>query len=629
MAERSAKVQERSRISNGRLNKHITDYSRKLEQLASFDEECQKILQNETVDESGRNNLIAEDRYFQERKHKQITNKLTEPDNSEPVDNLVKTRKIARKKSQKAYDPCFCCLNSAGIASTSAEISLNKLLQNHREELIRLSKQGISSDSKPFSDALQVLSINKEGLSNNQKIVILQPVPQNGKHNENLGSFCFREIQRKLKHTFGGTRKEPNSYNSLDFGDGCVCHGVDIVNPSNSSTIVKSKENLGNKQDNLKSRTCKKIDFLSGKLYKKQEVDVVLEANRDLSERALKNQDASGKSRTSKQLPTFLQRIISSLEDDFWPLSPRRDNITKFSPSKGQQNTCLSTLRTNTEVTSCNDYEEYNNTIESFSTETISSQIQSSYEEARDAIISGTDKMKSNGETNIENEAFARMYHLDMPENIKYHETHRSPVSVLEQIFTDDANSPSSIMLQTAKQRLKPRRLHFEESPFESPINEPDHISNYIHLVLKASRLSWDKLSKISSQSQELLNSSLFDGLKFLPCDSRFDPKLIFDHINEVLVKIHRTHLWLPSIISRICFSPLEELVVDEMMREAADFYLLHRTGETTLEQLVEKDFADSRLWFDVRVETEHIISDISEEILEESVLDVILGFGD
>lgn len=148
-----------------------------------------------------------------------------------------------------------------------------------------------------------------------------------------------------------------------------------------------------------------------------------------------------------------------------------------------------------------------------------------------------------------------------------------------------------------------------------------------MHLVFQASSLDWDQLSKIRPLSEELLHSSLFDEVEFQLSDSDFDTRLLFDHMNEVLLEIQRSHFFSPAPVKpRICSVTLEELVLDEIMREA-EFYLLPQTQTRTLDQVVAKDVADPRLWLDVHPETEHIMIHISEDILEESILDVIFEF--
>ncbi|KAI3468725.1 hypothetical protein Pfo_025388 [Paulownia fortunei] len=910
----------RKLICNGRpANKHIIDYPREIDQLASFDEECRRIrneadLASVAVDASVRNvgNFIREDMPFEKHKTKQniVKGQQHAKMDSELVDCLVKTHKRARKNSQKAYQSSSCHLNNAAglihqLPSTSAEISLNKLTlaailgavcaQNQQEESMLsesfkrsihlgkydqvdeinmqqvqmsakafvdqmfidrkfICKDGTNSESKSFSDALEVLNSNKdlfmellpdpncllarriknllhsqteketfksvldaefsecEGLDAtsseipgstlatqkgkmnknlwqkincqyqyspktsfiaqpSDKIVILKPAPPNAKHSENVTchcsslqshkklsrrvsdtkptSFSFREMKKKLKHTFGVTRKEPSQFSmvgtsdklshnrsTLKVGDDCICRGVGIRNSFNSSPIAETKGNLCKKQDLNSSRGsdiarvtdtgCKKVDFSSVRICDKQEFDVLLEAKRHLSTR-WKNLNAA-ETVASKKSPKTLGRILSSPEHDFWPLSPRRDSQhfsgsaqMRFSPyntsprvtessshiPNGRERACLSPLRPNTQVTSCDDYDKYDSTLQIMDTKT-SSLIPSTDEEVHDTDISVTDDMKSNGESKFvemnsilrpqlhisevpskinstdvtrtmqindtielqkddetvmhsildslsENEAFTStadyfpstplsIHQLDTADSIKYQE-HQSPVSVLEPFFIEDANSPPSSTLQTgpfaAGKQLQPLRLDFEECSSESfpqdlPISanscikEQDHLSQYVHLVLQASCLNWDQLSEIRSLPEELLHASLFDEVEFLPTDCYFDPKLLFDHINEVLLEIYQCHFcsppWLAFRKPKIRPAPLAELVLDEIMTEA-DFYLLPWTEKRTLDQLVSKDVADCRSWLDVRLDTEQIVNEISEDVLEESILDILLEF--
>lgn len=227
-------------------------------------------------------------------------------------------------------------------------------------------------------------------------------------------------------------------------------------------------------------------------------------------------------------------------------------------------------------------------------------------------------------------------YHLKMSDSIEYQE-HQSPTSVLEPFFTDDSISPQSILLQTAeKEPVPPIRLHFEEDPSESIpqnlqtnassiMNENNYISRYVHLVLQASCLNWEDLS-MKPPHQELLDPSLFDNVEFLPVDSTTDPKLLFDHINEVLLQMYPCHFYFPPsptfIKPKMAHVPLVEAVLYEIMREA-DFYLLPQTEKRTLNQVISKDVA----WLDIRLDTEQIVDDVSEQVMEDSVLDTILEF--
>lgn len=197
----------------------------------------------------------------------------------------------------------------------------------------------------------------------------------------------------------------------------------------------------------------------------------------------------------------------------------------------------------------------------------------------------------------------------------------------------------------SARKQLKPLRLDFEECSFESlPQDRPnsedsyvedqDHIAQYVHLVLQASCLNWDQLSEIRSlpeeEEEELIHPSLFDE-EFMPSDCYFDPKLVFDHMNEVLLHMHKRHFssppWLVAFQKpKIGDESLAEALLDEIMREA-EFYLLPSTKKRTLDQIVSKDVADCRLWLDVRFDTEEIVVQVSDDVLEESLLDILIDF--
>ncbi|KAK6137478.1 hypothetical protein DH2020_028783 [Rehmannia glutinosa] len=597
----------RKLISNGRpLNKHIIDYPRKLDQLASFDEECRRIqneadLASATIDASAKSvgTFIREEMPFEKHKTKQNTVEGQQHGkiDSEIVDLLVKTHKRAKENSQNAYQSSSSrrFKNAANLIhqlpSTSAEISLNELTlaailgavyaQNHQEESIQMDKGEMHGNTfatqkgKTNKNLLQKSPKTSFVARPSDRIVILKPAPQNVKHSENV-----------------------------------TCHCSYLQSHQNSS-----KEAPFCKIQ--KSKWC-----------------------RDSDER--------------KTLKT-LGRILSSPEHDFWPVSPRRDSQhssdsaqMRFSPyntlhrvtessskiSNGRERACRSPLRPNTEVTSSCD----------------------------DADISATHDMKSNGEPKIvemdrilrpqihtsevpseinsignsfsENEALSSTVdefpstplsidQLDAADSIKNQEEHRSPVSVLEPFYTEDANSPPSVTCQTDGQQLKPLRLVFEEC-----IQEQDHLSQYVHSVLQASCLNWDQLSRIKFPPEELLDASLYDEVEFLLTDCYFDPKLLFDRINEVLLELYQSHFcsppWPAYVKPKIRSSPLGELVLDEIMT-GADFYLLPRTEKRTLDQLVSKDVADCRSWLDVRFDTERIVTEISEDFMEESILDILV----
>lgn len=182
---------------------------------------------------------------------------------------------------------------------------------------------------------------------------------------------------------------------------------------------------------------------------------------------------------------------------------------------------------------------------------------------------------------------------------------------------------------------MQPRQLDFEECLFESfPVTShssmEEEMCQYVQLVMEASSLNWNQLLEMRYLPEELLHESLFDEVELPPLDCYYDPKLLFDHINEVLLEIYNCHFFSPLSLAspapKIRSTPLAEVVLDEILEEA-DFFLLPTTEKRTLDQLVSKDVVRSRSWLDVRTDTEHLVNEVSEAVMEESVLDILLEF--
>ncbi|KAH6769036.1 hypothetical protein C2S51_014372 [Perilla frutescens var. frutescens] len=715
-----------ARAAEHRTSSDFNCYSRNFDpHRTSFDEECRKIQQYEVdlasvkVNSSERSLsevLIQEDMHILKQKNKETVVKRTQKGTetvTELIDQVMETGKEARRKSLKAYQSCLCQSNDSsamGLShehpSTSAEVmSLNrpaafagiqrnrdevKLSQGFRRSIVLekyecvdtkmqqgqmssgkdrklTSSGGARIESKPFTDALEVLNLDKDLFisekciknfqisqvekesQQSNKTVTLKSLLQNRISSET--SFSVSEIKRKLRHTFGSRSKESKpSHNRPIFGHDCIYRGVETRNPSSSTANAKAKENLGKKQGLKVERVPhvaawetdsvrRKIDVSSDRLSEKHGVDAALEATRDLAARLI---DLS----SIEDLKN--ERFISSHEIEPC-FSPRRDS--QYCSGSAQVSLSFSPMRTNKEIT------PYDGTTEALSMDTSSSLVPSSDEETQDAMTSPTPNMKFNDMPNVvetNNILHSEARHGSLMHSImdsitenetfsntaddfasKYQEEHQSPVSVLDQFFTEDLSSPSNTSFQSAQDSLKPRRLHFEEHTLASPsqvsptrgdqcMHEQDYsISNYVRWIFQASSLNWDQLLSL-----HLVHPSLFDQAQFLLSEPHFDTRLLFDHVNEVLLETQRSHFispyWPALVKPRICSLPLEEAVVDEIMREA-EFYLLPRTQKRTLDQLVARDFSGSRLQLDFQPETEEIIIHISEDILEESVLDVIL----
>lgn len=257
------------------------------------------------------------------------------------------------------------------------------------------------------------------------KIVILKPAPRNRKHSGNVSchctsmhsrpytrvseakttSFSFREIKKRLKHTFRVTKRE------ADVRSECNCHGV---NSFDSSTNAKKKGKLWKKQELKSNRgsdiACvadtarRKLNLTAARSSNKEECDVILEAKRQLSMR-LNNQSPID-DLTSKKSPRTLERILSSPENDLWPFSPRRDSLylsssaeMRFSPYNTSPRVVESSsrvrneLRSGTEVAACDDQSRLLQTVDA-KAHSVSLGTEA---EARDTNISTTDDLSIDG----------------------------------------------------------------------------------------------------------------------------------------------------------------------------------------------------------------------------------------
>ncbi|KAL2544131.1 uncharacterized protein Fot_13364 [Forsythia ovata] len=148
-----------------------------------------------------------------------------------------------------------------------------------------IGKEWERSESRPFSDALEILKSNEDlwekikyqhGHSSkgsltsrpSENVVVLKPKSKNTKYSENVSCHCsmlqshhrsskvpnvkstpfsFSEMKRKFKYSFGRTKKEPYptlvdvtmlelSRSKLTSGDESTCRGMDTGNSVNLST---------------------------------------------------------------------------------------------------------------------------------------------------------------------------------------------------------------------------------------------------------------------------------------------------------------------------------------------------------------------------------------------------------
>ncbi|KAM0981601.1 hypothetical protein ACFX2A_014917 [Malus domestica] len=212
-------------------------------------------------------------------------------------------------------------------------------------------------------------------------------------------------------------------------------------------------------------------------------------------------------------------------------------------------------------------------------------------------------------------------------DNIEDKREQPSPVSVLEHYYFD-ATSPASTISEPAEEHqshpLTRSPLYIETSS----LSEHHVIWEYVRAVLQASSLNWDELSLMRHSSDQLLDPFLFDAVKLQANQFSDDCMLLFDCINEVLVEVYHTQLPyspLVSFIKPIASRQLsiEKTVINEVMK-SVDWYLLPHSSPRKLQKIVEKDITSSGTWLDLRNDSEEVVFEMVEDVLEELIMETI-----
>ncbi|KAL8106934.1 hypothetical protein AgCh_023653 [Apium graveolens] len=211
-------------------------------------------------------------------------------------------------------------------------------------------------------------------------------------------------------------------------------------------------------------------------------------------------------------------------------------------------------------------------------------------------------------------------YKVELQERFDDTEEHISPVSVLDSLFSEDVTSPSSKINNLAKPQVEPFHANFEEKSVE--VDHIDHklnICSCIRTVLQASELNWKELSENSRSSGQLLNLFSVD---------RRD--LFADFLNDVLLEVSQHNVECITWASFIrpdtqAFSVLGKDVVEEVMKEV-QWYLVPSMLPRKLEHIVEKDMEKPQCWIGMRRDTEDIVIQIVDDVLDESIIETIFS---
>ncbi|XP_055821550.1 uncharacterized protein LOC129890062 [Solanum dulcamara] len=594
------------------------------------------------------------------------------------IDQMFTDRKYISKGSV-TYEPeqfpnALEMLNSNGDLFLKLLQDPNSLLakQIRNMQNVQMARDSIKSC---MSNKLPDYEISKSEQKHNQsaseessssrpsnKIVVLKPIHKTVRCSENVACYCsstqfhhststkgenvrrknfsLKDIKRKLKYAMGEKWKEKHliSVGSTlhrlhsvsdrqnlevvnEGGSSCLT----IARSTNSFTDSNSKNEAENKQKStseapkvsfLTEKVRKKLDASAISYTKKWELDISMEAKRHLSQR-LNFVNTTGEAVMNTQPSRTLERILSS---------PEHDRLFNYNSKQDR--------KSNPEQTSYNDTSIAELPREPTHTGFQSPQRHKDCQHLNSSMVASPSEVWSPGSsTDVSLSSPYSIYKSRVVDSIMDRGDHPSPVSVLEPVFTDDLTSPSRN--QPSDTVLQPRRINFEgclnkESTENAILNraEPDALRTYIQSSLHTLHLNWEELWLNRHLSEQMFDAMLSDELETLALQCHSEPKLLMDYTNEVLLKAYdfnfRISPWLSFVQPKNCSFPPEKHLAEKVMNEVRQ-HLIPLMEQPTLNDHVETDLSKSGSWLDIRNDAEDVVSQITDDVLEESIMYTVL----
>lgn len=163
----------------------------------------------------------------------------------------------------------------------------------------------------------------------------------------------------------------------------------------------------------------------------------------------------------------------------------------------------------------------------------------------------------------------------------------------------------------------------------EEEEEEPLHV--HVKEIIEASEMSFsNEIYQNGPSQQDILYQCIADIMGSYSFESYSELQLLFDCIHEVLSRIYSSYFgyppWLSFLKRKIRPVTREKEVVDEVVKEV-NLYLLQKEWQPTLHQLAEEDLMKSACsWLDdLCVDTEEILIQIAEDVLQDSIEDAVL----
>ncbi|KAJ8526928.1 hypothetical protein K7X08_029405 [Anisodus acutangulus] len=584
------------------------------------------------------------------------------------IDQMFIDRKYMIRKGSVSYEPeqfsnALEMLNSNGDLFLKLLQDPNSLIAKQVQNMqnVQMARDSIKSfmSNSDYdiskSEQKHHLSASEESSSSqpSNKIVVLKPIPRTVRRSENVSCHCssmqslhstsskgenvkrknfsLKEIKRKLKYAMGEKWKEKHlisvgstlhklhssNRQNLEAGNdgGSSCHT--IAGSINSFTESNNKNEAENKQNSTSEapkvsfeteKVRKKLDSSLISYTKKRELDISMEAKKHLSQR-LSYVNTTGEAVMSRQPSRTLERILSSPEHDIlFKNSSRKDSKSNLAQMR-HNDTSIVELPPQSALTSFQSPQRHKDCQHLNSL----------------MVVSPSEVWSPGSSTDVSSTSPYSIY--------KLRGDHPSPVSVLESVFADDLTSPSRN--QPSDTVLQPRCINFggclnKEFPENPKLNhaEPDALGTYIQSSLHTLHLNWEELWLNRHLSEEMLDATLSDELETLALQCHSEPKLLMDYTNEVLLEAYDFHFrfppWLSFVQPKICSLPLEKHLVEKLMNEVRQ-HLIPVMEQPTLNDHVENDLEKSGSWLDIRNDAEDVLTQITDDVLEESIMDIVL----
>ncbi|CAN8240652.1 unnamed protein product [Cochlearia groenlandica] len=218
--------------------------------------------------------------------------------------------------------------------------------------------------------------------------------------------------------------------------------------------------------------------------------------------------------------------------------------------------------------------------------------------------------------------------------NIKQEQEQPSPVSVLERIHLEDEaisklGKSSSLPGDQSFLHGFDAEQHVGLLCFDDPNmdhSEKESVYEFVKKVIEASRLNWTNLMERCSEEISLLDEFSHDN-------HNSDKLLLLDYTDEILREVYRQDImfwpFTPTKSLRIInLSPfiIDRDLIDETMRRV-DWSLLCfdslSATPRTLDEIIETDMRKPCLWLGLGGESEGVVSDVVEKIMQQLVLEI------